>query len=369
VDTDLSSVYWVRDITAVLTHRSGAIWTGGYTTERSLLDVGWIMEHASQEVSWQEGEKTRTYTGVPMSQVLTAVGADTETATTLSIGDHEDVELHDIDDALAEGVLLVDSRGDYVYYAGPDKSVQKGISRIFVGTTVTLGGEVYSNITMDLIFFADNADIDVPWVNLTYQDAEYVGTPVDWIVQLASYSVSEGVVKVSASDGYHAVFPITNLSSTFLAFMDREGNNLLDDGLFRIIDTSRPGPFQVSMVASIEVLSGEPLEASGAVEVTDAVTLVTIDVEQDTVVTYNDGKKDRTYPALSWDKVLEVLFANTSATHINITGSDDNVVTWEIGELAGRTDGGICVDPRGRYIAVYEELGDHVFDVVGIEIG
>ncbi|NIS13537.1 MAG: hypothetical protein GWN18_15830, partial [Thermoplasmata archaeon] len=75
VDTDLPSVYWVRDIVAITPTVSAPIWSGGYTEKQALINVGWIQERATEEVSWQEGEKTRTYTGVPMSVVLDAIGA------------------------------------------------------------------------------------------------------------------------------------------------------------------------------------------------------------------------------------------------------------------------------------------------------
>lgn len=371
VDTDLPSTYWVRDVSVMIAVSLGSIWTGGYTTERDLIDATWIREHASQEVSWQVGERTRTYTGVPMSEVLAAVGADETKADTLGLGTFSKLyEPVDLAVAKEEGVILVDSRGDYIYYQGPDGERVDKVHRFFVGTLLTVGGEVGDPYSMDTLALSDNDLVDVPFMNLTYGGDLFYGTPLSWLVAHAAPEASADAVRVSAGDDYFAVFPLSNLTDVMLAHMDERGEPLaLDFGPFRIIDPQRPGPYHVGWVVDIEVFTSPALEATGDVQAAEAITLASIDAEQDTVVTYNDGKKDRTYPALSWDKVLELLGSGTSATHVNITDSQDNVVTWDIEELEGRMDGGVCVDSRGRFMAVYEELGTYVFDVASIQVG
>lgn len=372
VDTDKPSTFWVRDIKFLTLVFSSPVWSGGYTDERWLVDVGWITEHASQEVSWMEGEKTRTYTGVPMPEVLTAVGADDTISDTLGLGTFSELyEPVDLTVAKEKGVLLVDSKGRYIYYQGPEDERVDVIQRFYVGTLLTIGGEVSSPYSMDTLSLADNDKIDVPLANATSGGDDYVGTPLSWLVANAAPDASADAVRVIAGDGYSAVFPLANLSSAVLAYMTITGDELpIDFGPFRIIDSARPGPYHVGWVVEIEVFTSLPLEVSGSVNESDAISLASIDTEQDTTVTYNDGKKDRTYPALSWDVVMELLDADmSSVTHVNITDSQDNVVTWDVEDLLGNEDAGICVDSRGRFMAVYEELGDYVFDVTSIEVG
>ncbi len=371
VDTDLPSTYWVRDVRSIIAVSLGSIWTGGYTTERDLIDATWIREHASKEVSWMVGEKTRTYTGVPMSEVLTAVGADETRADTLGLGTLSELyEPVDIATAKEKGVILVDSRGDYIYYQGPEDERVDRIQRLYVGTLLTIGGDVGDPYSMDTLALTDNDDIDVPRVSVLSGGEEYLGTPLEWLVDQAAPDASADAVRVTAGDGYFAVFPLANLSTAVLAHMTGNLHELpLDFGPFRIIDSARPGPYHVGWVVSIEVFTSSALEVTGDVVSADAITLASIDAGQDTTVTYNDGKKDRTYPALSWDEVLDLLGAGAAATHVNITDSQANVVTWDIEELEGRMDGGICVDSKGRFMAVYEELGDYVFNVASLQVG
>jgi DMSO/TMAO reductase YedYZ molybdopterin-dependent catalytic subunit len=372
VDTDLPSTYWVRDVEALNVVISQPIWSGGYTDERWLLDVGWIKEHASREVSWTEGEKTRTYNGVPMDEVLTAVGADETITDTLSLGTMDKIhEPVDLAVAREKGVLLVDSRGDYVYYQGPEDERVDKVSRFYVGTLVSVGGEVGDPYTMDVLALSDNDQIDVPMEVFNLSGVFYLGTPLSWLVAHAAPDPTADAVQVIAGDGYSAVFPLANLSSAVLAFMTEEDEPLaIDLGPLRILDGLRPGPFHVGWVVEIRVFTSEPLAVSGVINETDAISLASIDAQQDTTVTYNDGKKDRTYPALTWDRFLDLLDADMStATHLNVTNSNDDVVTWDMGELLGNLDAGICVDSSGRFMAVYEELGDYVFDVVSIEVG
>jgi len=372
VDTDLPSTYWVRDVSFLTVTVLQPIWTGGYTDERNLIDASWIREHASEEVSWMVGEKTRTYTGVPMSEVLIAVGADDTVSDTLGLGTLSELyEPVDLAVAKDRGVLLVDSRGDYIYYQGPEDERVDVIQRFFVGTLLSVGGEVGDPYTMDTLALADNDQINVPMEAFNQSGVFYFGTPLSWLVAHAAPDSTADSVEVIAGDGYSAVFPLANLSSAVLAYMTEDGEPLaIDYGPFGIMDGLRPGPYHVGWVVEIRVFTSEPLAVSGAINATDAVSLASIDEHQDNVVTYNDGRKDRTYPSLTWDKVLELLDADMStATHINITDSQDLVVTWDIDDLLGNQDAGICVDSRGRFMAVYEELGDYVFDVVSIEIG
>jgi DMSO/TMAO reductase YedYZ molybdopterin-dependent catalytic subunit len=364
VDTDLPSVYWVRDVNLIVTLASTPIWSGGLTDEKWLIEVDWIRANSTVEVSWQEGIKTRTYNGVPMSDVLDAVGADLVISDTIGIGFHEEVEEIALSSALADGVLLVDSKGQYVYYPGPDKAVFKGVWRFYVGTGVNVHGEVGAPYLIGGIGLADVAPVE--WIE--YKDDEFIGPRLDWLVAEAAPNSSANAVKVVAGDGYFAVFPMTNLSKAIVAVLQNGVDLEIGFGPFRIIDTARPGPFHVGWVVGIEVFTSPPLIASGAVNVTDAIDLTTVDTEQDTEVTYNDGRKDRTYPAISWDVVLQLLDWNTSSTNVTLWDSEDNTVIWEINELLDMTDAGICVDSRGNLIAVREELGDYVSDVVKIEV-
>ncbi len=372
VDTDLPSAYWVRDISSITVRKSPAIWTGGYTEEKWLINIGWILEHASQEVSWQEGEKTRTYTGVPMSEVLTAVGADDTVSDSLALGTMSKIlEPTSIAAAKEHGVLLVDSRGRYVYFEGPGEPRVDVIERFYVGTLLTIDGEVGQPYTMDNLRFADNSDTKVPWENVTFNDVDYLGTPLSWLVASAAPNATADAVRIMAGDDYYAVFPLANLSSALLAFMiiDEWGSPLpLDLGPFRIIDASRPGPFHVGWVIRIEVFTSEPIVGSGLVNVSEIIDIGHIDGNADTQITYNDGRKDRTYNALTWDAVLNSMDANTTATTLKLVDGDGDSVEWDIEDLLDRADSGICVDSRGNYVAYRGDNDEAFFGLVSIVV-
>ena len=93
VDTNMASVFWVRDIVAIHFRSSTPLEVLGLAMNTDILTVGWIAGHTNTEVSWLEGSKTRTYLGVRMVNVLQAIGADEAngTALGLSVGDERTV--------------------------------------------------------------------------------------------------------------------------------------------------------------------------------------------------------------------------------------------------------------------------------------
>ncbi len=370
VDTDLPSAYWVRDITYIQVRKSSAIWSLGYTEEQTLINIGWIIEHASQEVSWQEGEKTRTYTGVPLSEVLTAVGADDTVSDSLAIGTMDIfLEPTSLSDAIDHGVLLVDSRGRYVYYEGPGEPRVEVISRFYVGTMLTIDGEVGEPFTTDMLALGDVGGNPVE--NVSHNEVDYICTPLSWFVASSAPDATADAIRVIAGDGYFAVFPIANLSSAYLAFMinDEWGSPLpLDLGPFRIIDASRPGPFHVGWVIRIEAFTSLTIMGSGLVNVSEIIDIGHIDGNADTQITYNDGRKDRTYNALTWDAVLNAMDANSTATTLKLVDGDGDFVEWDAEDLLGRADSGICVDSRGNYVAYRGDNDEAFFGLVSIMV-
>jgi DMSO/TMAO reductase YedYZ molybdopterin-dependent catalytic subunit len=368
VDNDLPSVYWVRDITEINLYISQYLTFEGLTNQTRVVNTGWIDANADTEVTWKEGTKNRTYTGVRMLDILEAVDADDVYSNTVHLLDNDDKHtVIPLDEARDSGVIVVDSRGQYVYVQEVDGLVIKALKVVLVDAGIRVAGEVgdprlYSHYLLK---------VEVSQIGqfVVYEGKSYSGPNMAMLVAESGPDPTTDAVKVTSGDGYFAVFPLDILTGAVLA-LEEDGEPLeLGFGPYRVVHPDLPGNFHVGWVVDIEVFSSDAINASGLVNITDAISIGTVHNNADTNVTYNDGRRDRTYAAVTWDTVLDLMDWNTTATYINMWDSEDNLVSWDINELQGRMDSGICVDSRGNYVAVRGDTESHVPDLVRIEVG
>ena len=364
VDTDLPSTYWVKMITDIRLVVSEPLVLWSNDTGQTFLSAGWVHSHATREVSWQEGEKTRTYDGVPMADVVTEAGLDIEVANHVSLVADDDYTILPTAEAVAGGVLLVDSRGDYVYVQEDDGLVVKGLDELSIDGGFRVTGSVGAPYYGERRWLAEVA----PAESVDDEGTMYTGPKLSWLVAEAAPDADADAVRVSAGDGYSAVFPIATLGYAILAHQRNFGPLDPGDGPLRVIDLNRSGNFHVGWVVLLEVYASEPVNASGSVNVTDVLDIGFIASNADTEISYNDGRRDRTYDGLTWDAILEALDASTNATSIDLVDADGEHVEWNVTDLVGRTDSGICVDARGDYVAYNGDAEEAFFELVAIDV-
>ncbi len=87
-------------------------------------------------------------------------------------------------------------------------------------------------------------------------------------------------------------------------------------------------------------------------------------------MTYNDGQRDRTYPAVSWEVLIPTIhIIPEDITYVNVTGEGGPTLSWLKDDLLNGTGGGLAVNSNGEYVAVKEGAGPVVLVVVSIELG
>ena len=74
------------------------------------------------------------------------------------------------------------------------------------------------------------------------------------------------------------------------------------------------------------------------------------------------------YPTFAPEENRLVIYDTATATAVVLEDSTGASVQWFIAELIDKDGAGICVDPKGAYVAVYEELGATVANLVSIEV-
>jgi hypothetical protein len=365
VDTDLPSVYWVRQISEIriLVHDFLLLWTDS-NMHWDFITMGWIHEHSTQTVSWQEGDRTRTYKGVPIATVAEEAGLNTTIDNYVSLIKGDDYTILPSTNATTNGFLVVDSQGDYVYFQEDEDIVIKGLTSVSIASGFHIGGAVGNPYNGEWKWLESKTPNEI----VEYKDNMYLGPLLSWLVAESAPDADADAVRVTAGDGYFAVFPISTLGTSILSIFENMNPFEGDVGQLRVIDANRSGNFHVGWVVEMDVFVSENIEALGSVNMTDVLFIGNIATNSDTNISYNDGRRDRTYPGMTWDAVLDIMDADTTATTVTLVNADEQAFEWDIADLLGRTDSGLFVDSRGDYVAYDGASEEVVSRVVSIEV-
>ncbi len=366
VDTNLMSVYWVRHVVDLTLGPSFAMPISGLANITEPITAAYVHSNG-EDVEWQEGERTRTGRGIPMEEIIEMVDADTQWGLLLDVmrseGGYSPQELQDF-------------LGDHAYYLaeslGRFSIIRDGKiwTAPVAAINVTPGVKVYGDVGHQKCMTLREI-MGLPIRDVDYMGSTYRGAALEMVLLEAGSVPGVDAVEIIASDGYSAVFPYWNVTNATLAY-EKDGEPLgPDDGYLRVVDSSRPSNFHVSQVQLIRVFKSDPIQVEGSQDVgfnaSSVLTIGFVDGNANDSVSYNDGRRDRTYPATPWRTVLDKLRFDANVTwFLNISTADGTVFNWSSDELVNATQAGLAVDTRGRYVAVRESNGEVAIDVVAI---
>ncbi len=258
VDTNLPSTYWVRQVVRLNLTVSMSIEVSGLANVTDPISAAHI--HANgEEIHWKEGIKNRTGRGIPMIDVLAAIDADIHWGYLIDV--HHPVGgsvLVPVQEVLSGGQHYLAEERAQIKYVREGLIWKAPISSISITPGIKVLGEVGEAMCMTVKDLRALPVRDVESGGSTYR-----GAALEAVIAMAGPDADVDAVNVIGKDGYSAVFPFANLSTTTLAY-EVDGTPLgPEDGYLRIVDSARPGNYHVSQVIWLDVYRSIPITIEG----------------------------------------------------------------------------------------------------------
>lgn len=207
VDTHLGSVYWVKQVVALHLKQSGTLKLTGHVyykapyTDQSIT-AGYLYAHATANVTWKEGSKTRTGKGMTMAD-FTEQFIIAESMLELLVPGKDRIVRNA---SMATDSIAIDSKGRFVYI-NRETPIAVGLAELRAVNGIHIHGEVMTEVnvtTTDL-----EALPQVP-VFYTYQGS---GPSLESVIGLAGLRSGAATVLLGPGNGTVLMVPVSEMAN------------------------------------------------------------------------------------------------------------------------------------------------------------
>jgi len=213
VDTHMGSVYWVKQVVALHLRQSAKLKLSGLVyykapyTDQS-ISAGWIYAHATTNVTWKEGTKTRSGKGMSWSDIRAALNVTGWMLDLLVPG--KDRIVRNV--SASTDYLAIDSKGRFVY-VGDGGLLATGLTELHALNGIHIHGTVLKEMNITTTDIA----IDVlPHEVVIHPWGTGSGPSLASVVGLAGLGTGAFSVVVGPGNGTELDISVENLTHYYL---------------------------------------------------------------------------------------------------------------------------------------------------------
>ena len=223
VDTQMGSVYWVKQVVALHLKASATLKLSGHvyynkpSSSDQSITAGYLYSHATTNVTWKEGTKTRSGRGMSWPELRTGVNI-TGWMLDLVVPGKDRIVRNASD---TTDFLAIDSRGRFVY-VDDGRLLATGLTEL----RALNGIHIHGNVTKELNITTTDIAIDVlPSELVIHPWGVGAGPSLASVIGLAGLGTGVGSVVVGPGNGTELEISVDNLTHYFLIEVE---NPLID---------------------------------------------------------------------------------------------------------------------------------------------